>query len=348
MSYAPLAWPSISIVACARNEEASIGDAVTTLLNQDYPDYELIVVNDRSTDRTGLILNELQQKYPGLVVVTIDTLPAGWLGKCNAMQTGADAARGQWLLFTDADVFMLPDTLRRAVGYAHHEEADHLALAPACVLPSWSLTVLVSTFVVFFKLFVKPAQISNPDSPAHVGIGAFNLVRRDVYRAVGGHEPIRLRPDDDVKLGKVIKQHGYKQRFASGIGQVSVPWYATIGQMIRGLEKNCFAGVDYQLSKVIAANIVSLLTFVAPFVLVWLVEGTSFWLMSLACIVVLGIGIQSARSAGYRIDHGLFFPLGVLLFLYTFDRAVILTILRGGINWRDTFYPLEELKRNAV
>lgn len=343
-----LEWPSVSIVACARNEETSIAQAVTTLLNQDYPDYELIVVNDRSTDRTGAILKELQLNYPSLVVATVETLPAGWLGKCNAMKVGATTAKGQWLLFTDADVFMQPDTLKRAISFAHREQADHLALAPACTLPSWMLTVLVSTFVVFFKLFVKPAQISNPSSLAHVGIGAFNLLRSHVYRDIGGHEPIRLRPDDDVKLGKLVKQHGYRQRFASGIGQISVPWYSTLGQMMRGLEKNCFAGVDYKLGKIAGANIVSFLTFVAPFLLVWFVGGISFWLMLTACSLVLGIGVHSARSAGYRVDHGLFFPLGVLLFLYTFDRAVFLTLLRGGINWRDTFYSLDELKRNVV
>ena len=348
MELATHEWPKISIIACARNEETSIREAVTTLLRQDYPDFELIVVNDRSTDRTDTILKELQDIYPGLVVATVETLPAGWLGKCNAMHVGASIATGEWLLFTDADVSMKHDTLKRAIHFAAIEQADHVALAPACILPSWILTVLVSTFVVFFKLFIKPAQINNPRSGAHVGIGAFNLVRTAVYRAIGGHEPIRLRPDDDVKLGKLIKLQGYRQRFASGIGQISVPWYATLGQMIRGLEKNCYAGVDYSLGKIIASNIIALTTFVAPFICVWFTAGISFWLMLASCVVILGIGIHSARSAGYRIDHGLFFPVGVLLFLYTFDRAILLTILRGGINWRDTFYPLAELKRNVV
>lgn len=342
------AWPKISIIACARNEETSIRQAVTTLLRQDYPDFELIVVNDRSTDRTAQILIELQDIYPGLVIATVESLPPGWLGKCNAMHIGATVAKGEWLLFTDADVSMKYDTLKRAINFAAIEQADHVALAPSCILPSWILTVLVNTFVVFFKLFVKPAQVSNPNSSAHVGIGAFNFVRAEVYRKVGGHEPIRLRPDDDVKLGKLIKQRGYRQRFASGIGQISVPWYATLGQMMRGLEKNCYAGVDYSLGKIAVSNIIALITFILPFILVCLVSGISFWLMLASCLVILAIGVHSARSAGFRIDHGLLFPVGVLLFLYTFNRAIVLTILRGGINWRDTFYPLDELKRNVV
>lgn len=341
-------WPSISIIACARNEEISIRQAVTTLLNQEYPDYELIVVNDRSTDQTSQILRELQQTFPQLVVATVETLPNGWLGKCNAMKTGASTARGQWLLFTDADVFMKPDTLKRAIQYAYAEQADHLTLAPACELPSWILTVLVNAFVVFFRLYVKPAQISNPKSTAHVGIGAFNLVRTDVYRAIGGHEPVRLRPDDDLKLGKVIKQHGFRQRFASGLDQISVPWYSSVGQMIQGLEKNCFAGSDYSLARTAFSNIFSILIFIVPFGCVWFLSGISFWLMLASCVLILAIGVHNAVGLGYRIDHGLFFPLGVLLFLYTLNRSVLLTIVRGGINWRDTFYPLDELKRNIV
>ncbi len=281
-------------------------------------------------------------------MVTIDDLPAGWLGKCHAMQAGAVAASGEWLLFTDADVFMKPDTLKRAMDYTLAERADHLALAPSCVMPSWILTVLVSTFVVFFKLFIKPALVSDPKSSAHVGIGAFNLVRTEAYRAIGGHERVRLRPDDDVKLGKVIKQKGYRQRFASGIGLIWVPWYASLGQMLRGLEKNSFAGVDYKLGKLVGANLFSLLLFVVPFCWLPWADGLSWWLLLASCCLVLSVGVRSALSAGYRIDHGLFFPLGVLLFLFTFDRAVLLTLLRGGIFWRDTFYALDELKRNVV
>lgn len=341
-------WPGISIIACARNEEESIGQAVATLLNQDYPDYELIVVNDRSTDRTAQILAELQQDHKELVVATVDHLPAGWLGKCNAMRIGAEAASGKWLLFTDADVFMKPDTLKLAMQFAINEQADHLALAPSCRLPSWILTVLVNAFVIFFRLYIKPAQVSNPNSRAHVGIGAFNLIRTEVYQAIGGHEPVRLRPDDDVKLGKVIKLRGYRQRFASGIEQIWVPWYSSVGQMVRGLEKNCFAGTDYNLGRIALSNLVSILTFIGPFIFVWFASGINFWLMLSSCALVLIIGVHNARGLGYRVDHGLFFPLGVLLFLYTFNRAVFLTIVRGGITWRDTFYKLEELKQNVV
>ena len=341
-------WPSITIVVAARNEEESIEKATQSLLQQEYPKYELIVVNDRSTDRTGQILGNLQQSHSELNSITIEELPTGWLGKCNALHQGAKAATGDWLLFTDADVSMRPDTLKVTIDYALAENADHVTMAPQCEMPSWLLRAFVATFAFFFKLHVKPAQISNPRSESHVGIGAFNLVRRDVYLAIGGHEPIRLRPDDDLKLGKLLKSKGYHQRFANGVGLISVPWYRSIGEMTRGLEKNSFAGIDYSISKWIAANVIVLTLFVLPFLLLSVTHGWSFWVTVASCALILSMGVFNSVKSGYRLDHGLFFPIGCLLFLFVFNRAIILTFWRKGIVWRNCFYGLDELKKNVV
>jgi len=341
-------WPSISIVVAARNEEESIEKATLSLLEQEYPKYELIVVNDRSTDRTEAILGNLQQSHSELKSIAIKELPNGWLGKCNALHHGAQAATGDWLLFTDADVSMRPDTLKLTIDYALAEKADHLTMAPHCEMPSWLLRAFVATFAFFFKLHVKPSRISNPRSKAHVGIGAFNLVRRDVYLAVGGHEPIRLRPDDDLKLGKLLKSKGYQQRFANGVGLISVPWYRSVRELTRGLEKNSFAGIDYSISKWIASNVLVLTLFILPFLLLLVTHGWSFWFSAASCALILFMGAFNAIKSGYRLDHGLFFPIGCLLFLFVFNRAILLTFWRKGIVWRNCFYGLDELRKNVV
>lgn len=341
-------WPSISIVVAARNEQESIQDAVLSLLRQDYPRYELTVVNDRSTDRTREILLTLQATHSRLKTISVEHLPVGWLGKCNAMNQGAMAATGDWLLFTDADVSMRSDTLRIAIDYALAENADHLTMAPHCELPSWILNSFVATFVFFFKLFVRPSQIHNPRSQAHAGIGAFNLIRRSVYLEIGGHNPIRLRPDDDLKLGKLLKCKGYRQRFANGLGLISVPWYRSMKELMQGLEKNSFAVIDYSIAKWIATNAVVLLLFLLPFLLLVFSRGSTFWISLANCMLILFLGVFNAIKSGSRLDHGLFFPLGVLLFLFVFDRAVFLTLWRGGIVWRDCFYSLDDLKKNVV
>lgn len=341
-------WPSISIVVAARNEEESIEKATLSLLEQEYPKYELIVVNDRSTDRTEAILGNLQQSHSELKSIAIKELPNGWLGKCNALHHGAQAATGDWLLFTDADVSMRPDTLKLTIDYALAEKADHLTMAPHCEMPSWLLRAFVATFAFFFKLHVKPSRISNPRSKAHVGIGAFNLVRRDVYLAVGGHETIRLRPDDDLKLGKLLKSKGYQQRFANGVGLISVPWYRSVRELTRGLEKNSFAGIDYSISKWIASNVLVLTLFILPFLLLLVTHGWSFWFSAASCALILFMGAFNAIKSGYRLDHGLFFPIGCLLFLFVFNRAILLTFWRKGIVWRNCFYGLDELRKNVV
>lgn len=346
--FADQTWPSVSIVVSARNEQDSIDTAVRSLLNLDYPNYELTVVNDRSTDQTGHILKTLQMQFPRLNVVTISELPQGWLGKCNAMQAGAQRSQADWILFTDADVSMRPDTLKRVLDYVITEKADHISLVPECIMPNWLLHAFIATFSIFFKILVKPARIANPKSSAHCGIGAFNLIRSTVYQKLGGHVPIRLRPDDDLKLGKLVKSKGYAQRFASGIGLISVPWYPSIRALIHGLEKNSFAGMDYSLPKLLFSNLALPAVFVLPFPLLLVTGGAAWWMALGACVMILAMAMHNARSVGYPFFYGLFFPLGVLFFLYIINRAVLLTLHRKGIYWRDSFYSLKDLKANRI
>jgi hypothetical protein len=211
-------------------------------------------------------------------------------------------------------------------------------------MPSWILNTFVATFAFLFKAFVKPNQIPNPKSTAHVGIGAFNLVRRSTYQAIGGHASVRLCPDDDVKLGKRIKLAGFRQRFANGMDLIRVPWYASLREVFRGLEKNCFAGIDYSIPTWIGSNIFIFSSAILPWLLLPLATGTPLLLLALACGLWLCIGSINAIRCGYRIDHGLALPIGIFLFLLVLNRSVILTLIRQGIFWRDTFYSLEDLR----
>jgi hypothetical protein len=217
-------------------------------------------------------------------------------------------------------------------------------MAPYCEMPTWLLNVFVATFAFMFKAFVKPHQIADPLSTAHVGIGAFNLVCRDAYRSIGGHKAVRLCPDDDVKLGKAIKQAGFRQRFVNGLGLISVPWYRSMSEVARGLEKNCFAGIDYRYSAWIASNTMLVGLAIAPWLLLPFASGIARLMLCVACGVWLLMGTINSVRSGYRFDHGLALPIGILLFLWVLNRSVILTLYRRGIYWRDTFYSLDELK----
>lgn len=348
---ADFAWPSVSVIVAARNEERNIAEALQSLLHLDYDNLEILVVDDRSTDRTGEILEAMaaEPRYAErLTVRHIADLPPKWLGKNHAHQVGADAARGEWLLFTDADIVMQPSTLRRAVAFAITHEIEHLPMLPAVHVPGFLLQSFVVLFTIYFSAYFKPWKAKDPKSKSHVGIGAFNLVRADTYRAIGGHQPIAMRPDDDVKFGKLVKKHGHRQEVVDGVRLISVEWYASLRELIHGLEKNAFAGVDYRIDILVGSSIVALLGNVWPFLAVFVTHGATQAMYGASVAGLLLLGIATTRGLGVRPYVVLGFPIVMLLFIYIQWRTMILTLATGGIRWRGTHYPLAELKANRV
>jgi glycosyltransferase involved in cell wall biosynthesis len=308
----------------------------------------VVVVDDRSSDRTGEILRRMQREHPQLQVVRIDELPGGWLGKCHAMQRGADAADGELLLFTDADVVMRPSTVARAAAYLQRERLDHVAIAPELVMPGALLDLFGGAFSVFFAQYSRPWKARDPESPRHIGIGAFNLVRAEAYRAVDGHAPIAMRPDDDMKLGKLLKKNGYRQDVLFGRGMISVEWYASLREVVRGLEKNSFAGLEYSVVSVLGATCALLLLNVWPWAALLLTGGTAWWLNAGSALLMFSLFAGATRASGANPLLGLGYPVATLLFLYIVLRATWLTLRNDGIDWRGTHYPLDALRANRV
>lgn len=340
--------PRVSIVIPARNEERNLEEALRSILALDYDDLEIDVVDDRSTDRTGEILDRMAAADPRLRVVHVRELPPGWLGKNHALWLGAEKATGEFLLFTDADVVMDPTTLRRAVGAMTADGIDHLTASPSIERTSVLFEMFIGAFALFFALFTKPWKVKDPKSSAHVGIGAFNLVRASAYHAAGGHRAIAMRPDDDLKLGKLLKRNGCRQEFVFGQGMLRVEWYASVRELIRGLMKNAFAGVDYRIWPVVYATLFQLGFLVWPFLALLLTAGITRWLNLASVLVLVSLCWINAPLAGVRRWHGVGFPLATLLFLYIVWRATILTLWNDGIDWRGTHYSLAELKANKV
>jgi hypothetical protein len=190
--------------------------------------------------------------------------------------------------------------------------------------------------------------IRHPRSTAHIGIGAFNLVRTSVYRAVGGHHPIRMRPDDDLKLGKIIKRAGFRQDVIHGSGMLSLEMYSSIGELVRGLEKNAFSGADYSIPLTVGSSLVSLLFNVWPFLGVFLAAPPARWIYCLNCLALWVLAFIAARGTRVPRTCPLAMPLGVLLFVYIQWRTMLLNYYHNGISWRDTHYSLAELKANKV
>ena len=341
-------WPLVSIIAPARNEERHMEAAVRSLVKIDYQPLEITIINDRSTDRTGEILDRLGAEFPQLNVVHLTELPSGWLGKNHALQYGADRSHGEWLLFTDADIVFEPSALRRAVTMAETDRLDMLAAFPGIQMPSWMLEAFVVTFGIFFVIFTRPWSVRNPKSGAHCGIGAFNLVRASAYRKADGHRPLAMRPDDDLKLGKTMKMSGASCDIIDGRGMISVPWYNSVRELIVGLEKNSFAAVEYSVTAVVASTVAIVLFNLLPFVAPFFVAGTPRWLFAAAAIIQLALAWRGARHLSLSGTVALGYPITVALFVYIQWRAMLLTLRQGGIKWRDTFYSLNELRANRV
>lgn len=341
-------WPSVTIIVAARNEETHVRAAVKSLLSQDYSNYEVLVVNDRSTDRTGAILHELAQHEKHLTIVDVTELPARWLGKNNALHLGAERARGDLLLFADADVSMAPDVLKRAVGFLVREKLDHLPIVPDVVMPTWFLESFSLTFFMCFNSYFRPWEAKNPKSKCYVGVGAFNMVRAEVLKKLGGLTRIKMRPDDDVMLGRLFKHNGYRQELLYGGEVISVPWYPSIRETINGLMKNAFSGLNYNPWLLVGSSLVALVNLVLPFIAVWFVGGIARWLLAATVAVILLMMLDIAILARRRPWIVLAFPFTILLLVYIQWRAMLLTYWQNGIVWRDTHYPLAELRSNGV
>jgi glycosyltransferase involved in cell wall biosynthesis len=345
----PEHYPSVSVVVAARDEEAGVGEALESVLDQDYPgSLEVLAVDDRSTDRTGGIIASLAAQRPDrLEPLKIDRLPEGWLGKNHALYRGAAEAGGEWLLFTDADVRFSPDCLELAVRYAENRRLDHLTLAPELISEGVALKSFVTAFTFVFGVTQRPWRASDPGAKEAVGVGSFNLLKKEAYLRAGTHEAIRMRPDDDMRLARLLKEAGYSQGVAYGTGCVSVEWHQTLAGAVKGLEKSIFPGVDYKLSAIAMASFLLFLTNIWPYFGLFLARRRAMRLLFGADVLaVLALYAHGPKVSGYYLSpfYAALHPFGMGIFIYAALRSAFVALAKGGIEWRGTFYSLRVLK----
>ncbi|MEO6120169.1 MAG: glycosyltransferase, partial [Terriglobales bacterium] len=248
--------PRVSIIVPARNEAAALEGCITSLLELDYPDFEVIAVDDRSTDSTGAIMDSVAGTHPHnsrLQVIHVTELPSGWMGKTHAMWLAGKQSTGDVLLFTDGDTCFRPDSIRRAVNYLLASNADHFVVYPTMLLKSAGERMMISYFQAMLTFIHRPWKIADPKALDHIGVGAFNMVRRAAYEAIGTYAAMRMEVIDDLRLGRLIKLHGFRQRVALGPGIVTLHWVSGAMGIVRNLGKNSFAALRFQWTFVIAA-----------------------------------------------------------------------------------------------
>jgi glycosyltransferase involved in cell wall biosynthesis len=340
--------PRVSLIFAARDEEEKLPLALATLAEIDYPHLEIIAVNDRSEDSTGKLLDEFARQRARVCVVHVAALPAGWLGKTHALQKGYERSTGDWLLFTDADVRFAPAALRRSVTLMRQRNLDHLTLFGDVEMVGFWEKVLITFFGMAFHIATDPHRVNDPGSWTYVGVGAFQLLKRSAYEGAGTHRRLAMEVVDDMKLGKIVKQAGFRSSVSLAQDEVVIRWHAGLGNLVRGVTKNFFAALGYNVGLVLLAAAAMLLTDVAPFVAIFIGHG---WIRVLAATsVVIALGFHVGVNVVMRVSpfYALTHPIGAILFCYMLLRSMVVTLWRGGVTWRDTFYPLEELKRGVV
>ena len=341
--------PRISVIVPALNEEEKLEAALRSLLVLDYPDYEVIAIDDRSTDQTGQIMDRrAKDNLPKLKVVHITALPEKWLGKPNALQRGSDVANGEWLLFTDADVSFRPDALSRAVHLGNKTSSDHVVIFPTLITESWGERMMLAFLSLAFTLR-RLWKVSDPKARHDfIGVGAFNMVRRGAFDALGGMQPLRMEVVEDMKLGKLIKKNGFKQIAAFGDGLLTIHWARGAWGIVRNLRKNTFAFLGFNwlltLLGIVGLFLVHLGLYVGiVFAPGWSKIGFAVGLFSLGLFYV-GIHRRLKISPIYFFLH----PLSTLMMCLALAQSTYFTLKNGGIEWRGTSYPLEDLRKGLV
>lgn len=340
-------FPALTIVVPARNEEAELAPALGSLLRLDYPAYDVIAVNDRSTDATGKIMEQIAltpEAAGKLRVVHVRELPPGWLGKTHAMWLGAQQASGDWILFTDADCVFHPESLRRAIHYAMTSGTDHLVVFPTAFMKTWGERMMISFPQVMASLVFRPWKVKDESARDSIGVGAFNLIRRTAYQAMGTYEKLRMEVVDDLKFGEAVKQAGLRQDVVSGPGLVSLRWAIGAMGVVRNLEKNLFAFFRFRLSMVLGACLALAVLCIWPFVALIAAPGWARVPFGFAILAIAGLYYRASRITRATPWFFLTTPVAAMLFVFAVLRSAFHAIKDGGITWRGTRYSLRELR----
>ncbi|MGO9115454.1 MAG: glycosyltransferase [Thermoguttaceae bacterium] len=341
----PQTWPKLSIVIPACNEAASLESALCSVLEQDYPELEIILIDDRSTDGTATIVDRMAQSDRRILAIHVEQLPEGWLGKVHALALGAEKAGGSWLLFTDADVHMAPGALRSAMAYAVQHSIDHLAAVPDLWPSSLLVDAILALFGRTFAVAMRLWAVTDPKSDAFIGIGAFNLVRREALDRTAGFSWLRLEVGDDAGLGMMLKESGARSWVVNAHSLLGLHWYRTLHEMALGAEKAYATAARCSPARMLTLCIVLVAMEWAPLaaLALWRIPGL-LWSGVAMLAAAAGSSTILAHWSSRRFLPAFLFPLAAIIAAGIMLRSGWLGYRRGGIVWRGTLYPKDQLQ----
>jgi hypothetical protein len=347
----PAGAPAVVVIVPARNEQANVGACLESLIGQDYGNLRIVAVDDRSTDGTGAVMKALAEAHGGrMEMIRVAELPAGWLGKTHAMAMAAQDAiawdRPEYLLFTDADILFRRDAVRRAVAQAQATQADHFVVLPTTIVKSLGEGMLLAFLQVMSLWAVRLWRVEDATAQRDaVGVGAFNLVRTAAYERLGGFAAAPMEILEDLELGRRVKRAGMRQRVAVAPRMVSVHWAAGALGIITGMTKNLFAVFRFRPVLVLGAAAGMGVFCLGPVAMLGF-RGTRVAGI-IALTAVAGLYGLSGRTSRILWGYAVGFPVAAAAVMYSMLWSMAVTLVRGGVNWRETFYDLAELRRQA-
>jgi glycosyltransferase involved in cell wall biosynthesis len=352
--------PRVTCLVPAHNEERHIANTLQGILAQDYPHFDLIVIDDRSSDRTGSILDQLAAQDGRIHVIHGVERPPGWVGKTWALHQGVAAASASWLWFLDADMGLDPRALSHAMHIALRDEVDLVTFGPRAIAETlWQTAVGLALIQLLAHLYPVSA-VNDPARPEAMAIGGFILVNRRAYEAAGGHAAVKSQIVEDIQLGQRIKSAGGKLKLLPAPDLVSTHLYGSLSQIWHGLKKNAYAGMDYKFHKFAFGALMALflawmpwLTLIGGLALgfsrgwshggVPLLLGTGLWA---ACAQTINAIPFAQRILRAPLFHAFLLPIGITLYVLI-AAASVCDHLQGRIIWKGRVYDAYEVQSGS-
>lgn len=349
------AGPLVSILVPARNEARSIARCVEALARQNYPRCEILVLDDQSEDQTAMIVARLARRYPHIRLLRGQPLPPKWHGKAYACAQLAQAARGEWLLFVDADTVLAPGCVATALGYARARHADLLTVMPTLVAKSFGEALLLPIIPLTFVAFLPLGLVTNHPSPVFAGaLGPFLLFRRETYQRIGGHASVRTDIVEDMQLSRVVKHHGGRVVWMDGTALMRVRLYHGFAEAWHGIAKSSFAAINYSLPGLLLGVPICVALFWGPygFLAAGLFQHTHAGLMlwlPLAQVLCLWTSHLLVTRRFRLPPIAMMLQVGTTLaIVLTTVYSAVLTKFGKGVVWKGRAYHFDTLRRGRV
>jgi len=349
---APTGGPLVSVIIPARNEARNIRRCVEAVLAQDYPNFEVLVLDDRSTDATPSILVEMSKAEPRLVVLFGAELPAGWAGKPHALYQAARSATGQWLCFLDADTFLERNALSAALARADESRADLYTMMTAQIMGTFWERAVLPLVLTALSVGFSPRKINDPKKRDAVANGQFILIKRSVYDAIGGHEALKNQIVEDKAISEQVKWNGYRLVMADGSGMAQTRMYTSLPEMWEGWTKNIYLGLKDRPAMLLLGAFGAFLALMAAlFMPLWLLAGLAWYtagggwaaiLVFAQAALVWGVLLVArarvARKMGISGWYALSTPLGAGVFAAMMFASAWKVLSGQGVSWKGRTY----------